>query len=707
MSKKEQIKQQAIDALETVNQSSSIARALYISFIGLTAYITVNLLSTNDIDLLYYTPLKLPLLGVTIDLKGFYALVPWLYLIIHINLLLVFSVLARKLHHFESRIIHLNYPERQSLRKQLHVFGLTQTISARNSGLLGWLLNFTLWITASLVPIALLMLIQIDFLPAQEQGIVWSQRVALLIDCGITFFFWHRIMQERRYELMPKNWKPFILNWTTTGGWVLILFSGGAVMLSFVFATVPLGSWERFLVGVYNPECKVSTIHWKDVFVGGSKVDEEKQKEFSKAILIASEKEERSRNRKCELGWTHSLFDKEDSIFSRQLRDTHHQMFTQNQVSAEIVNRLKASKENNEDIYNNLNIQQDYLDKILGINLEKRSFRYANFDSSYFPKAQLKKSQFQFSRLSEAVLIKTKLNFAQFQGALLRRTSLQGAFLRRASFQGANLRKASLYGAFLHRAIFQGADLIGTQLQGAQLWNASFQGALLGAASLEGADLRFAKLQGAQLKEASLQGANLFSAKLQGADLRSTKLQSAQISSDFNNTTVSPGTKIDSALIYTFKHSTLPPCEAREIIEILTRLEKKYKDGIVRIVNACELGNMFIGKFATPKNQTYCYLKPKFSYAKAFNCKTSDKDDSTSPSRKSLREEYIETWSQTMTNIICKNKNYRYILNGMKKNNVKKMFPSLVKILKSSVDDFTFDCLQRSGIKRWLQQNSN
>ena len=178
----------AEESLASVNSASTLSRALYIGFIALTGYITVNLLSTNDMQILRYAPLRLPLLGVDIHLKGFYALAPWLYVVVLVNMLLAFSLLARKLHHFEALLTPLAYPDRVAFRKRLHVFSLTQVVSGKNTGLLGLMINTILWTTTSLVPVGLLLWIQLRFLPAQEQAIIWSQRGAVLVGAALTFY---------------------------------------------------------------------------------------------------------------------------------------------------------------------------------------------------------------------------------------------------------------------------------------------------------------------------------------------------------------------------------------------------------------------------------------------------------------------------------------------------------------------------------------
>ncbi len=560
MSDKPQL-QAAEQALDSVNSASALSRTLYISFIALTGYITVNLLSTDDMQILRYTPLRLPLLGVDIELKGFYALVPWLYVVVLVNMLLVFSLLARKLHHFEALLTPLSYPDRLAFRKRLHVFGLAQVVSGKNKGLLGLMLNATLWITTSLVPVALLLWIQLRFLPAQEQGVIWSQRCAVLIGAALVFYFWHRIMRERRRALMPKNWKPRLQRRLPLGSWVLLGFSLFSIWISIFVAMAPLGQWERMLNSTWlNQDCpnNLKPHHWKTAAELDIDSDEYKKTktEFDRAMQVALE-EIKSSDRKdnllakviawlpfdisdeakyrCTFDSSHWLSDSKFALFPRQLRETESRVIVENTPSAEQINQAEKWKLQalTKDEQNKL------LDHFVGINLNRRSLRFAHLNSSVMFKTQLLGSQLQGADLSEALLQGADLGEASLQRADLSSASLQKTLIYNVSAQGANFDYASLQGAYLsetrlqraylHNASLQEADLGEAQLQGADLREAQLQGAFLYNASLQGADLSAAWLQGADLREASLQGADLSEALLQGADLREALLQGADL----------------------------------------------------------------------------------------------------------------------------------------------------------------------------------
>ena len=174
------------------------------------------------------------------------------------------------------------------------------------------------------------------------------------------------------------------------------------------------------------------------------------------------------------------------------------------------------------------------------LNLENRSFKYANFSNALLVCVNLQSAKLQGANLESAKLQESDLQYAQLKGANLESANLQEVNLKLAQLQRANLSEAQLKGANLESANLQESDLsdaqlqratlIGAQLQGAILWRAQLQGADLWDAELQGATLSEAQLQGVNLREAYLQGATLWRAQLQGAILWRAQLQGADLS---------------------------------------------------------------------------------------------------------------------------------------------------------------------------------
>jgi hypothetical protein len=173
----------------------------------LTAYLAVIFVTTTHLQLLKHSPITLPIINIGVNIKWFFTLVPWLYLVIHANMLLILALLTDKINLLEERIHPLDFKVRQDFIRRLHVLIFTQYLSRQHAGFLRLIIDFIIWTTIGFIPLVLLIWAQITFLPAQEQTIIWSQRVCILIDTILVIYFWNSILQKRRRSLLPKNWR--------------------------------------------------------------------------------------------------------------------------------------------------------------------------------------------------------------------------------------------------------------------------------------------------------------------------------------------------------------------------------------------------------------------------------------------------------------------------------------------------------------------
>jgi hypothetical protein len=88
------------------------------------AYVLVIVFGTTDLDLLMGgNNVKLPVIDVAVPIVGFYAVAPYLVVLMHLNLLLQLQLLSRKLFAFDAAT-----PADESvggLRDRLHIFPYT------------------------------------------------------------------------------------------------------------------------------------------------------------------------------------------------------------------------------------------------------------------------------------------------------------------------------------------------------------------------------------------------------------------------------------------------------------------------------------------------------------------------------------------------------------------------------------------------------
>jgi uncharacterized protein YjbI with pentapeptide repeats/uncharacterized membrane protein YqhA len=159
------------------------------------------------------------------------------------------------------------------------------------------------------------------------------------------------------------------------------------------------------------------------------------------------------------------------------------------------------------------------LEKIAGINLNNRDLRYANFNNTELPKADLRSANLQGANLINAKLHNTSLKGANLIDARLNGAELHNTHLEEAKLYGANLNGAELYDTHLEGAELQGADLSSARLKDAEFDDAKLQGVNLQTANFLNIDLDCSELQGANLDNAKLRYTDLKYAQLQGANL--------------------------------------------------------------------------------------------------------------------------------------------------------------------------------------------
>jgi uncharacterized protein YjbI with pentapeptide repeats len=335
-------------------------------------------------------------------------------------------------------------------------------------GTFGRILAAILWVTLVVAPIALLLLLQIQFLPYHNRWVTWINRIALVLDLGLIWWLWGNILRSDADHPRAHPWR----SWTKTS--VAIVTSVCIILFACAIATIP-GEWQEKRL----PYAAVSNSLRGWIFAGI--VDDTTRRRsslFSNTLVIPGfniyEALKIDDPKKVE--WKQYLID----LRGRNLEGT-------------VLN---------------------------GAVLPRADLTGAQLQDAYLLGTELQGASLQNARLQGAMLAG-----AQLQGASLDGAQLQGAWLLLAQLQGALLARAQLQGTMLHQAQLQGAWLDGADLQGAMLGGARLQGASLAGAHLQGAAFNGAQLQGASLENAQLQGANLAYALLWRARLKNSVLE--------------------------------------------------------------------------------------------------------------------------------------------------------------------------------------
>jgi uncharacterized protein YjbI with pentapeptide repeats len=472
------------DALEAIKKSvddaASVGGALWLSYLFVLFYLAVAAAQETHVDLFFERPVKLPFLNIELPLTPFVFVAPILFLIVHAYTLVHLVFLTGKTKRFNQALhdpeYNIDAATRESFQWQLPSNIFIQFLAGPTDvrkGPFGLLLQGIAWVTLVVAPVALLLLLQIQFLPFHNIYITWFHRLALALDLALLWWLWRKILSAREAD---GRWP---LSWDASGiAFLLILLVG---LFSWMVATFP-GEWQEVSLSEPDHSYHPGTPH--DLFFNHSP--------FSNRLLLGGLNIYEGLNivdpKNAE--WR-------DFLFDARGRDLNSAIF-------DFANLPKVA--------------------FSGANLEGAKFQQAQLQGASFDGADLRGAwffgaQLQGASLSGAQLQSARLDSAQLQGALLSFAHLQGASLDAAHLQGALLQSAELEGATLRDAQLQGATLTFAQLQGATLDLVWLQGAVLSGAHFQGASMDDAKLSGASLQGAQLQGASLRRATLIATDL--------------------------------------------------------------------------------------------------------------------------------------------------------------------------------------------
>jgi uncharacterized protein YjbI with pentapeptide repeats len=470
--------------LAAVNDDSSRAAALWLSFLTFMAYLTMTVGAVNHEALLRQTAIKLPVLNVDLPLVGFFWIAPLFFLLFHFYLFLQLVILVRKVASFDAklRIAVATEPEREEYRRRLDTFLVVQFLCGaeeERKGLTGRLLRSVAVITLVILPIMLLLQFQLTFLPYHDAWVTWVHRIAILIDIRLAWVFWSAIYKGDGEIYFPEfqfKWRDYfkrrtmvqMVRKTLAGigstvrseyrnrrlGFISSLSVILASFLVFAFTDEPIAK----VVQVPVPHVNNDELAWElepiaDVVLHGSinMVEGRPRAWFSNVLVVPNKK---------------LVDDKavETDFPSLSLRGRN--------LSGAVL---------------------------IGSDLRNVDFTGANLNDARLDRALLTRAKFRCASTFDE---RSKLSGWPKDEC----TWMQRASLSEAQLQAADFDRARMHGAVMIGANLMGAQLTGTQLQGAMLLNAQLQAALIEGASLNHAFLNGALLMGAKITNSDLQG---------------------------------------------------------------------------------------------------------------------------------------------------------------------------------------------------------
>lgn len=512
--------------LAAANGASGPARTAWLAFLALIAYLLITLAGVTHVDLLLNSPVTLPIVSVEIPLFSFFLTAPFLFLLVHLGLLVQHAMLAHKYQHFSAATADSEggrtgeHPD----RKLVHYYVFSQMLAGpRPPWPLHLLMRLMVFVTFSLLPILVLLYFQVKFLPSHDVATTHAHRIAILLDLALLFIVRPFVAmpylrpQGRKLFLGDPSWR-WEMSYTSLGlaGLLCLVIAS----FSLLVATIPHGCFWPYADQRYGEDGECfsldrATARWWAVTVRSTTLSREV---FAPTAWLFE-------------GYVDQISGLSDSLFSRNLFLT----------DKNVIERPPSEEGKHSLQLRGRDLRFAVLDRsdlryadLFGSDLRGASAVGARLDGARLEDALLQGADLSFAELQAANLYiaqlqEADLSNAQLQRADLRSAQLQGASLSEAQLQGANLYQAQLQRASLGKAQMQGASFLDAELQGARLIEAQLQGADLRSAQLGGAYLSSAQLQGASLFDAQLQGANLGAAQLQGANLGATRLQGANL----------------------------------------------------------------------------------------------------------------------------------------------------------------------------------
>jgi hypothetical protein len=379
---------------KALNDAAGKASVLWTTFIIFQLYLAIAFGSVAHRDLFLETPIKLPLLNVDLPLVGFFVVAPAVLVILHFYVFLQLAGLASRAKDYNT-LLAVDAPvasDRQYIRQRLDMFPILQFLAGptdQRTGFNGFSLRLIAWITLVATPVLILLQGQVTFLPYHQRWIVWVQRIWVLIDLAVIWYFWVRL----RSDTDPIGWFSRKAKMYLGGAGTLCV-----VIFSIYLATFP-GEWLK----THLPE-----LPWLQVplFEGG--VD--------------------------------SVSGRPLSVFSNRLVLSNQSIIADPEKLDKItVSRSFRGRDFRLGVFN-------FAD------LRKADFTGAQLQGALLFRAQLQgaslvAAQLQGAALYEAQLQGATLDAAHLEGAWLARAQLQGATLDAAELQGASLREAMVWRA--------------------------------------------------------------------------------------------------------------------------------------------------------------------------------------------------------------------------------------------------------------------
>lgn len=182
------------DLCAAVNDASRHVQKTYFTFLLVSIYIAIIIVSTTHEQLLRGSDVTPPFLSVGMPIVWFYFIFPYLFLPLHLNLMIQYYLLSQKIHEMNKIDPNTDKPGSGLL---FHTSLFTQSmIGTFRDGTRKVFFEPLVYYSSAVLPILMLFFGLIKFLPYHSEPITWLHRVSISLDLIMVWFFWVKIIQE-------------------------------------------------------------------------------------------------------------------------------------------------------------------------------------------------------------------------------------------------------------------------------------------------------------------------------------------------------------------------------------------------------------------------------------------------------------------------------------------------------------------------------
>ncbi|MCP4370575.1 MAG: pentapeptide repeat-containing protein [Deltaproteobacteria bacterium] len=538
----------------------------------LGVYLAIALVSTTHVDLFLRNPLAMPVVRIEIALLSFFIITPFLFLMLHLNVMIAFRSLFEKVQNAFTLTTQTNqqYKNTALLSNLTDPLALTQILTRTDWSVHKIFPLLLSWITVVFGPLLLLCYFQLKFLPFHDTTITSWHRLLIILDLILLFSLWPKSKVCSRLK--------------STLIWLGVVGASIVVVLSSVFVLTVPGEYtekvfHRILTYSFTKESydRHKRYESNDVrsFFGNRKgisvidlregfpsYDDIFMQRYLATLLKVGPYDdyEDSFFDEMEKYWAPSWarFDqhyKEKGLWELCLSGIvdfyRNSRFIRIPIKNANLVEMALGSENSDKLFekldklgNNISARglehKKYLKPRVSIDLSGRNFDGAHLHGVDLRTVRLVGSSLQnadlsYSLLSFADLTRTQLDGSNFTGTDLRAARFDFAKMSQTEFRGANFSGASF--SFVEwmyssapEVVGRGAYLSSSNLHGTSLHNADLSLAMMQRVDLTGAGVSNANLTAADMLNATLVGSNLAGTNLFAVDLKGAKIYGVDFS---------------------------------------------------------------------------------------------------------------------------------------------------------------------------------